>query len=152
MRLLVRTMAAGGIAAFFFFSWIIQLLWNSLIAGHLGLAPTLSYFQAAGLWFLVSLLFAWVGIGVRPAFWVRYRRRRDWSALGDRIERKVRRHVSRWVEEDGDVDELGDRIEAKIKRGFSRWVGVDEEIDWDDLGEHIERKIKQKIRDWAEEE
>ena len=152
MNLIVRTMAAGGIAAFFFFSWIIQLLWNSLIAGHLGLAPTLSYLQAAGLWFLVSLLFAWVGIGVRPALWVRTRRRRDWSALGDRIEQKVRRHVSRWVEEDGSVDDLGDRIEAKIKRGFSRWVGVDEEIDWDDLGEHIERKIKQKVRDWAEEE
>ena len=127
MNLVVNTMTASGIAAFFFFSWIIQLLWNSLIAGYLGLTPTLSYFQAAGLWFLVSLLFAWVGIGVRPVFWTRYRRRRDWSALGDRIE-------------------------AKIKRGFSRWVGVDEEIDWDDLGEHIERKIKQKIRDWAEEE
>ena len=152
MNLIVRTMAAGGIAAFFFFSWIIQLLWNSLIAGHLGLAPTLSYLQAAGLWFLVGLLFAWAGIGVRPTFWTRYRRRRDWSALGERIERKVRRHVSRWVEKDGNVDDLGDQIEAKIKRGFSRWVGVDEEIDWDDLGEHIERKIKQKIRDWAEEE
>ena len=115
-------------------------------------APTLSYFQAAGLWFLVSLLFAWVGIGVRSAFWVKRGRGKDWSALGDRIERKVRRLVSRWAEEDGGVDDLGDRVEAKIKRGFSRWVGVDEEIDWDDLGEHIERKIKQKVRDWAEEE
>jgi len=127
MNLVVNTMTAGGIAAFFFFSWIIQLLWNSLIAGHLGLAPTLSYLQAAGLWFLVTLLFAWVGIGVRPVFWTRYRQRRDWSALGDRIE-------------------------AKIKRGFSRWVGVDEEIGWDDLGEHIGQKIKHKIHDWAEEE
>ncbi len=152
MKLVARMIAAGGIAAFFFFSWIIQLLWNSLIAAHLGLAPTLSYFQAAGLWFLVSLLFAWVGIGVRSAFWVKRGRGKDWSALGDRIERKVRRLVSRWAEEDGGVDDLGDRVEAKIKRGFSRWVGVDEEIDWDDLGEHIERKIKQKVRDWAEEE
>ena len=89
---------------------------------------------------------------MRSAFWVKRGRGKDWSALGDRIERKVRRLVSRWAEEDGGVDDLGDRIEAKIKRGFSRWVGVDEEIDWDDLGEHIERKIKQKVRDWAEEE
>jgi hypothetical protein len=119
-----------------------------VIHGHLGLAPTLSYFQAAGLWFLVSLLFAWVGIGVRPAFWARNRRRRDWSEIGDRVERTIRRHVSRWVED----DEGRDDPEARIKRGLGRWVGVEEDIDWDDLGEHIERKIKQKIRDWADEE
>ena len=54
MRGLLRLIAAGGIAAFFFFSWIIQLLWNSIIAGHLGLLPELNYLQAAGLWFLVA--------------------------------------------------------------------------------------------------
>ena len=151
MKLLAKAIAAGGVAAFFFFSWIIQLLWNSLIAGHLALAPTLSYFQAAGLWFLVSLMFAWVGIGVTPTRWLNLRRRRDWHRFGDRIEREIRRHVSRRMEED-EGDDLGERIEAKIKRGFSRWVGVDEETDWDDLGEHIERKIKQKIRDWTDEE
>ncbi len=152
MNLVVKAIAAGGVAAFFFFSWIIQLLWNSLIAGHLGLAPALSYLQAAGLWFLVSLLSAWVGIGVRPRLWTRDRPRRDWSTLGDRIERKVRSHVSRWATNDEALDDLAERIEARIKRGFGRWVGVDEEVDWDDLGEHIERKIKQKIRDWADEE
>jgi len=151
MKLLAKAIAAGGVAAFFFFSWIIQLLWNSLIAGHLGIAPTLTYLQAAGLWFLVSLTFAWVGIGVAPSQWLKVRRREDWQRFGDRIEREIRRHVSRWLEEE-EGDDLGERIEAKIKRGFSRWVGVDEEIDWNDLGEHIERKIKQKIRDWTEKE
>jgi len=151
MKLLAKVIAAGGVAAFFFFSWIIQLLWNSLIAGHLGIAPTLSYLQAAGLWFLVSLTFAWVGIGVTPTRWLNLRRHDDWKRFGDRIEREIRRHVSRWLEEE-EGDDLGERIEAKIKRGFSRWVGVDEEIDWNDLGEHIERKIKQKIRDWTEKE
>ena len=106
----------------------------------------------AGLWFLATILFAWVGIGVRPTLWTRVRRRRDWDLIGHRIERKVRRGVSRWIEGDEDVDELGERIEAKIKRGFSRWVDVDEDIEWDDLGEHIERKIKQKVRDWAEDD
>jgi len=152
MRLIVRVIAAGGIAAFFFFSWIIQLLWNSLIAGHLGLAVSLTYFQAAGLWFLVSVLFAWVGIGTGPISWTRSWRRRDWSTLGDQIERKIRRRVSAWAEDEDDLDDLGERIEAKIKRGFSRWVDVDEEMDWDDLGEHIERKIKRKLRDWADDE
>jgi hypothetical protein len=152
MRLTDKTYSARGIAAFFFFSWIIQLLWNSILVDQLALAAVkLTYWQAAGLWFLATLLFAWVGIGVQP--WTR--RRRDWKRVGDQIKRTVRRRVSRWIAEDeasSNVDELGDRIEAKIKRGFSRWVGVDEEIDWDDLGEHIERKIKRKIRDWAEDD
>ncbi len=152
MKLIVRAIAAGGIAAFFFFSWIIQLLWNSLIAGHLGLAPTLAYFQAAGLWFLVSILLAWVGIGTRPISRTRFRQQRDWSALGDRIERKIRRGISRWADNKPDMDDLGEHIERKIKRGFSRWVDVDEDVDWEDLGEHIERKIKRKLRDWADEE
>ena len=151
MKLLRGVIAGGGVAAFFFFSWIIQLLWNSLIAGHLGLAPTLSYLQAAGLWFLVSLLFAWVGIGVKPSRWLRPRSRRDWDRFGDRIEREIRRHASRWAENE-EGDNLGERIETKIKRGFSRWVGVDEDTEWDDLGPHIERKIKEKIRDWTDED
>jgi len=150
MKLLKGAITGGGIAAFFFFSWIVQLLWNSIVVDQLALvAVKLSYWQAAGLWFLLIILFAWAGIGVQPVLSKRIRSSRDWSDLGDRIERRIRRRVSRWVE---DEDDLGERIEAKIKRGLSRWVGVDEEIDWDDLGEHIERKIKQKIRDWSDEE
>lgn len=148
MRLVIKAIAAGGVAAFFFFSWIIQLLWNSLIAGHLGWGPALTYFQAAALWFLASILTAWVGIGVRQ----RRERSRDWDAVGDRIERKIKQKVARWAECSEDADDLGERIEAKIKRGFSRWVDVDEDTDWDDLGEHIERKIKQKIREWTRED
>ncbi len=40
------------------------MLWNSIVVGHLGLFKTLSYWQAAGLWFMIILLFAWTGIGV----------------------------------------------------------------------------------------
>jgi hypothetical protein len=153
MKLAERTLNARWIAVFFFFSWIIQLLWNSILVDQLALvAFKLNYWQAAALWFLTTLLFAWVGIGVQPTRRTRIRERGDWDEIGHRIERKVRGCVSRWVEDDKDPDDLGERIEANIKRGFSRWVGVDEEIDWDDLGEHIERKIKQKVRDWAEEE
>jgi hypothetical protein len=59
-------LAGTGVGAFFFFSWVIQMLWNSLVVGHLGLLVRLSYWQAAGLWFLIIVLFAWVGIGVSP--------------------------------------------------------------------------------------
>jgi len=152
MKLLRGVITGGGVAAFFFFSWIIQLLWNSIVVDQLALvAVKLNYWQAAALWFLSIILLAWVGIGVKPSRWLRPRRRRDWERIGDRIEREIRRHATRWVEgEEG--DDLGERIEGKIKRGFSRWVGVDEETDWDELGPHIERKIKEKIRDWADED
>ncbi|MBN1858616.1 hypothetical protein JW848_05355 [Candidatus Bipolaricaulota bacterium] len=55
----------GGIGAFFFFSFIIQILWNSIVVDHLGLLVKLSYWQSAGLWFLIIILFSWVGIGSR---------------------------------------------------------------------------------------
>jgi hypothetical protein len=154
MKLADTTFNATRIAAFFFFSWIIQLLWNSILVDQLALiAVKLSYWQAAALWLLTTILFAWVGAGAHSTHRTRIQRRSDWDEIGNRIERKVRGCVSRWVEDREDRDDdLGERIEAKIKRGFSRWVGVDEEIDWDDLGEHIERKIKQKVRDWADEE
>jgi len=67
MKLLRGLMAGGGVAAFFFFSWIIQLLWNSILFEQLSLAPVrLTYWQAAALWFLSIILFAWAGIGVSP--------------------------------------------------------------------------------------
>ncbi|MFC2100127.1 hypothetical protein ACFLSF_04780, partial [Candidatus Bipolaricaulota bacterium] len=146
-----------GVGAFFFFSWIIQLLWNSILVDQLALVPVkLSYWQAAALWFLVTLLFAWTGIARRPRSLAP---RIRWTQCGDvarAVKREIRSHVRDWVREEHDQpdpSDLGDRIEAKIKRGFSKWVGVDESVDieWDDLGEHIERRIKDKFRDWVDE-
>jgi hypothetical protein len=73
MKLVRGLMTGGGIGAFFFFSWIIQMLWNSIVVGHLGLFKTLSYWQAAGLWFLLILLFAWTGIGVSNQLFRKWR-------------------------------------------------------------------------------
>jgi len=53
-----------GAAAFFFFAWVIELLFNSLVAGQLGLLKPINYWQAAELWFLFILLFAWSGGGL----------------------------------------------------------------------------------------
>ena len=67
MKLLRGFITTGGIGAFFFFSWIIQILWNSLLVDQLALvAVKVSYWQAAGLWFLSIIFFAWAGIGVSP--------------------------------------------------------------------------------------
>ena len=151
MKIIQRTIHAGGVPAFFFFSWIIQLLWNGILFDQLSLVPTrVNYWQAAALWFLTIILFAWVGIGVRQKSWAT--RRRSAQDLGDRIERNIKQRVRHWSTADGDWDDLGRQIESKIKRGFAHWVDVDEDTDWDDIGERIERKIEKKLRDWADEE
>ncbi len=73
MKLVRGLMTGGGIGAFFFFSWIIQMLWNSILVGHLGLLKTLSYWQTAGLWFMIIMLFAWTRIGVSSSILSRWR-------------------------------------------------------------------------------
>lgn len=93
---LVGGLLGGGIAAFFLFSWIIQMLFNSIVVRHLGLFKTLNYWQAAGLWFLVTLLTAWVGIGSMR----RVRRPRgeiDWDKVGERIGQSIERKVTEWT-------------------------------------------------------
>ncbi len=78
MKLLRGVITGGGIAAFFFFSWIIQLLWNSIVVDQLSLvAVKLNYWQAAALWFLSIILFAWAGIGATPTI------PRKWRKVGD---------------------------------------------------------------------
>ncbi len=72
MHSIVGLVTGGGVAAFFFFSWVIQMLFNSIVVGHFGLLRPLSYLQAAGLWFLAILLLAPLGIGsrrFRPSKW-----------------------------------------------------------------------------------
>jgi membrane protein implicated in regulation of membrane protease activity len=149
MKLITRCIAGGGIAAFFFFAWIIMLLWNGLIAGHLGFAPTLNYLQAAGLWFLVSIMFAWAGIGVRTR--LSFPSKRGDLEIGNWIERGIKAHVSRRAraEDWGDVSE---HIEQSVKRGLARWAGGDEDADWSDLGGRIGRKLGEKLREWTDEE
>jgi len=126
MKTVIGLVTGGGVAAFFFFSWIIQMLWNSIVAGHLGLLKPLSYLQAAGLWFLVSLLFAWVGIGAGRYVYLR-RKARDWEEIGRRVEARIREALARWAE--GEVD-----------------------AEWEELGKKIEDKIKRKPREWLKEE
>jgi len=155
MDIIIRTITRGGVGAFFFFSWIIQLLWNSILVDQLGLvAVKVTYWQAAAFWFLVTLLFAWAGIARRPRSLAPDIRWRGCGDVARRVKREIRSHLRDWVRDEvneSDLSDLGDRIEAKIKRGFANWAGTDENVDWDDLGEHIERRIKEKFRDWVDE-
>jgi len=138
VKLLSKLIARGGIAAFFFFSFILMLLWNSVVAGHFGWAPTLSYLQAAALWLLVGLTTAGVGICARLAFGTHGRRDR----VGSNGERAFDRH-------DPD-DDLGERIERRIRHAFARWADEDASADWDRIGERIERKIRDRFREWVD--
>ena len=154
MRLLTRLVTGGSVAAFFFFSWVIMMLWNSILAGHLGLLPTLSYLQAAGLWFLFILFFAWTGIGINARIFPLWRSEKDRDTVIDRIESRVKRGISHLGErkDERSWEELGERIEKNVKRGIAHWVDADPNMDWDDLGEKIEAKIKRKVREWADED
>ncbi|MFO8034195.1 MAG: hypothetical protein R6U88_03385 [Candidatus Bipolaricaulota bacterium] len=129
MRLVFKVLRHGDVAAFFFFGWVIMMLWNSIIAGHLGLFPTLSYLQACGLWFLVTLLFAWAGLGGPAAGW------------SFRAWRKARQG-----------EEVARDVEQRIKRGFAHWAGTSEDVEWDELGPMIEQRIKTRLKDWLREE
>jgi len=146
MRWMIGVLARGGVAAFFFFSWIIQLLWNAILVDQLALvAAKLDYWQAAGFWFLVSLLFAWTGIAARPADWLGRRHLRTVSRVGKWMGGLVGACVSEWSDE-RDRDKPGDPIEARIRRGVAHWLGVDDDTDWEDLGERIARRIRRAIR------
>jgi len=75
MRLLRALITGGGIGAFFFFSFILQILWNSIVVDQLGLvAVKVNYWQAAGLWFISIILLAWAGIGTSPRIISRWRK------------------------------------------------------------------------------
>ena len=147
MRLLVSLITKGGIPAFFFFSYVLMLLWNSLIADHFGWAPPLSYLQTAGLWFLVILSLAWAAIGSRSL--VSHRRQSRRSGSDDRFERDVEWQAC-GSDMDGEKEDVGARVERKIKRGLARWVGTDGETDWEDLGALIERKIRRCVHKWVD--
>ena len=43
MRWFGGLLTGMGVGAFFFFSWVIQMLWNSLVVDHLGLLVKLNY-------------------------------------------------------------------------------------------------------------
>jgi len=46
IKLLRGVITGGGIAAFFFFSWILQMLWNSILFEQLQVVPTqVTYWQ-----------------------------------------------------------------------------------------------------------
>jgi len=135
MHLLLRLITRGGVLAFFFFSYILMLLHNSVIAGQLGLAPALSYLQTAALWFLVSLFLAGVGVG-----------RRSPLVLG-RTSAGPEEGARRGEHEQASTNS-GERIEARIERTFTCQTILDEDGATTRLEDAIERRILDRIRTW----
>jgi len=154
MKFLTKLLAGGGVAAFFFFSWVIMRLWNHILAWRLQLVPPLTYLQAAGLWFLLIILFAWTGIAAARGVTL-FRKHRDWDDLGGRIESKLKQRLSHWAgtrSHHESWDDIADRIEQRVKRGLARWLDADESVAWEDLGERIEDKIRHKFEDTEPED
>ena len=103
---------AQSVAAFFFFSWISQLLWNGIVVDQLALVSVkVTYWQAAALWFLVSILLAWTGLARRPRSLAL---NLPWFSLGKfarAVKREIRSCVGEWVRDEldeSDRSDLGD--------------------------------------------
>jgi hypothetical protein len=73
----------GCIAGFFVFSLVFQVLFNNIVVEYLGLFKSLSYLQAAGLWFLATMTLGWlplIGAIVR----------RPWGRLPERFAKRLK--------------------------------------------------------------
>ena len=127
MGLFTRLVAGGGIAAFFFFSWVIQMLWNSVIAGHFGLLSRLSYLDAAGLWLLFTLLTAWSGIGLGTPLAIRLSGGTSWKGLGHQIRTRTISRVRSFIRGEPEVEwqDRNERMEERIRKRFSEWTKED---------------------------
>jgi len=100
---------AQNVAAFFFFSWVIRLLWNSILVDQLRLAPVeLTYWQAAALWFLVSILLAGTGLARHPGWLTLQIRWISLSRLTRALKREIRSQLGEWARTD--ESERGDSL------------------------------------------
>ena len=57
---------------------------------------------------------------------VRVRKDKEWEEIGDRVEKKVRTGIEKWLEEsneiEGDWETIGRKVEEKIKRELNKWA------------------------------
>jgi hypothetical protein len=50
-------------------------------------------------------------------------------------------------------DEIGEKVERKIRRGIADWLNEEKKGDdgeWREISRRIEEKIKRELRDWAD--
>ena len=89
MRRVVRivAIAVAAIAAFFVFGWIVELLWNNVVAPTTGWHE-LTYWKAIGLLLLSKILFG--GFGGRGGHWRRRRMRERWESMTPEEREKFR--------------------------------------------------------------
>lgn len=69
------------------------------------------------------------GSGVRITTGRKPRRsEREWDEIGERIEKKIRRKISTWVDEE-DWGSIGTKVEHKVKEGLRRWLDEEEQAE-----------------------
>ena len=94
MRRTVRFVgfAVAGIAAFFAVGWLVELLWNAVVAPTTGWHD-LTYWKAIGILVLSKILFG--GFGGRGGHYRRRRMRERWESMTPE-EREKFREGMRW--------------------------------------------------------
>ncbi|MDP8236432.1 MAG: hypothetical protein P9M08_08610 [Candidatus Erginobacter occultus] len=67
------------------------------------------------------------GGGLKAGWGIKSRSEKEWDEIGEKVERKIRRGIADWLneekkEDDGEWREISGRIEEKIKRELRDWA------------------------------
>ncbi|MBN1348461.1 hypothetical protein JXJ21_03565 [candidate division KSB1 bacterium] len=52
--------------------------------------------------------------------------------------------------EEKEWEEIGEKVEAKVRKAVSEWVDEHENEEWAEIGKKIEQKIKRELKNWAD--
>lgn len=67
------------------------------------------------------------------------------GCVGGRRKKRRRRKTDEW-------DEIGEKVEKRVRKGIDRWLEEKGERDdeWEEIGKKIEEKIRRELKDWAD--
>ncbi|MBN2620571.1 hypothetical protein JXB22_05705 [candidate division WOR-3 bacterium] len=99
----------------------------SLFTSDVGIYEVNNVGWGYNLGFLIGLFFLFGPI-LKAGGRKKHPAKRDWDAIGEKIEERVRKGIRSWVDE-------ADRKEAKKK-------------EWEEIATRIEEKIKEALKDW----
>ncbi len=74
-------------------------------------------------------------------------------SLGGGAGHHHRRKAKLLVCEEKEWEEIGDKVERKVRKGIQKWLDESEEGegDWEAVGRKVEERIKRELREWADE-
>lgn len=141
--LLLTSCAAGGTqftqdnpAGFWFGLWHGIIAFISLIIQIFNENVAVYEVNNSGGWydfgFLLGVISVWGGSSHATCKSAANKKReKEWSEVGDKVEKKVMRRLKKWAECEEGGESSG---------------------EWDEIGEKVEKKLKRKIREWAEKD